>query len=76
MTIAQSKLLFETLHSDAPFRERVLSSSNLLECLVIIEAKGFDCSISELRMTLDKYIKKENPDTGNNFSLWENNFPE
>ena len=76
MTIAQSKLLFETLHSDEPFRNRVLSASNMLECMIIIGSKGFDCSTYELRMTLDKYVKEKNPDVDSNFSLWGNIFPE
>ncbi len=75
MTIAQSKLLFETLCSNEQFRERVLSSGNMLECMVIIESKGFDCSLYELKMTLEKYIEEEKPDTENIFSLWEEIFP-
>ncbi|UZJ40442.1 hypothetical protein OO006_08705 [Prosthecochloris sp. SCSIO W1101] len=76
MTIAQSKLLFETLLSDEPFRDSILSAGSMLECKVLIEARGFDCSTSELRMTLEKYIEERNFDKEHNFSLWESIFPE
>ena len=75
MTIAQSKLLFETLHSDEPFRNRVLSANNMLECMVIIGSKGFDCSTYELRMTLDKFIKENDMDTENSVTVLSNIIP-
>lgn len=76
MTIAQSKLLFEKLLSDESFRDSVLSAGNMLACKVIIEAKGFDCSMSELKMTLEKYIEERSLGSEHNFSSWESVIPE
>lgn len=60
MTIGQSKLLFEKLHEDEVFRDRILAAEGMLDCMEIIQEQGFDCSMYELRMTMDKFISDNN----------------
>ncbi|MBO8092390.1 Nif11-like leader peptide family natural product precursor [Prosthecochloris sp. HL-130-GSB] len=67
MTIAQSKLLYEKLNNDEQFRDCMLAAGSMLECMSIIERHGFDCSMYELRMTVEKYMIENNLGRGDGF---------
>ncbi len=76
MTTGQAGHLFQALHSDEFLRERLLSAKSMLECMEIIEVEGFACSMSELRMTLDKFIGEMDRERRNRYSLWGNVIPD
>ncbi|NTW83492.1 MAG: Nif11 family protein [Chlorobiaceae bacterium] len=73
MSVSESKTLFERLDEDELFRQQILASSDMDECMEIIEAYGLPCTRGEAASEIDKF-RKENilSDEASLFSLWGN----
>ena len=75
MTTEETTSLFERIHADQQFREKLLASGNMSERMEIIWSKGFSCSANELRGILETFMPQKSEAAENNFSLWGNKIP-
>jgi hypothetical protein len=73
MSVSESNMLFDRLEADDLFRGQILASSDMDECMKIIEAYGLQCTRDEAESEIDKFRKAEmRPEEVSIFSLWGN----
>lgn len=70
--MTESQFLLGKLQTDEVFRNKVLGAHTMAERTEVIAAKGFSCSIAQIRAVLAELLGESQAESKTMFTLWGN----